>query len=133
MSDIKIEIDNAEEELIHDGEYFVFAHNPYAKYFINVLRWFMEGLYRYVIDVACQICCLVIFFPLHFLSEFYHYNFGEYWGVGILFLSTKFELDLFTDNGDLLLDRRKKNQQKWKYVHKKKKINEIIIQNEKKT
>ena len=35
-SDIKIEIDNAEEELIHVGEYFVFPHYHYAKHFIHV-------------------------------------------------------------------------------------------------
>ena len=37
-SDIKIEIDNAEEELIHGGEYFVFPHYLYSKHFIHVHR-----------------------------------------------------------------------------------------------
>ena len=32
-------------------------------------------------------------------------NFSEDWDVGILYLSTKFELDQFANNGDLLADR----------------------------
>ena len=32
-------------------------------------------------------------------------NFSEDWDVGIFYRSTKFELDWFTNNGDLLADR----------------------------
>ena len=39
-------------------------------------------------------------------------NFSEDWDVGILYLATKFELDQFTNNGNLLSDRKH-----WKHKH----------------
>ena len=37
---------------------------------------------------------------LHFYRESYHYEFSEDLEMGILYLSSKFERDRFTNNGD---------------------------------
>ena len=41
-------------------------------------------------------------------------NFSEDWGVGIIYLPTKFQLHRFISNGDLLSDRNR-----WKCAHKR--------------
>ena len=54
----------------------------------------------------------VIYSRLRVYRESYHFDFLYDQNASILYLSTKFELDLFINNGDLLSD--KKN---WKHKH----------------
>ena len=49
--------------------------------------------------------CLLIVCRLRYYRESYHYIFLENQDADILYLSTKFECDWFTNNGDLLSDR----------------------------